>query len=154
MSYFSRSSNAFLYMGSASATSSAGLPTHAADTLREVPLLGAVTPAPRSLTSAFFNILNDAVRRAVGGKVNDKQWQGNYVVDDDQAVHNDFLSDAEVAGGNYRNYRVVYPNGRQVDFKGFVSNYAEQALEASDDPEAFRADWTITQDGADTVTYA
>lgn len=154
MSYFSRSSNAFLYMGSASATSSAGLPTHAADTLREVPLLGAVTPAPRSLTSAFFNILNDAVRRAVGGKVNDKSWQGNYVVDDDQAVHNDFLSDAEVAGGRYRNYRVVYPNGRIVDFKGFVTNYAEQALEASDDPEAFRADWTITQDGADTVTYA
>lgn len=141
-------------MGTAYASSSAALPTHAADTLRVVPLLGTITPAPRSLTSAFFNILNDAVRRAVGGKVNDKVWEGNYVVDDDEAVHNDFLSDAEVAGGRYRNYRVVYPNGRQVDFKGFISNYAEEALEASDTPEVFRANYTITQDGADTVTYA
>jgi hypothetical protein len=154
VSYFSRSSNAKLYMGAAYATSSSGLPTHAADSMREVPLLGAVTPAPRTLTSAFFNILNDAVRRAVGGKVNDKVWEGNYVVDDDEAVHNDFLSDSEIAGGRYRNYRVLYPNGRQVDFKGFVTNYAEEALEASDTPEVFRSNFTITQDGADTVTYA
>ncbi len=141
-------------MGTAYAAAASLLPAYGSDAFREVPLLGAITPAPRSLTSAFFNVLNDVFRRSVGGKASDKTWEGNFVVDDDEPVHNDFMSDAEVAGGRYRNYYQLYPNGRIVYWKGFVSNYAEAALEASDTPEVFRANFAITQDGADTVVYA
>jgi hypothetical protein len=150
VSYFSKSSNCLLYMGTSVATT---LPAVGADTMRVVPLLGAITPAPNTLSVAFFNILNDVLRRSIGGKLQDKSWEGNFVVDDAQQVHNDFINDSKVAGGQKRNWKILYPNGRIVTFVGFVSNYAEDQLEASDTPDVFRASFTITQDGAEIITF-
>lgn len=148
MSYFSRNQNAKLFMG---ASTSTPLPAFLSDSYTEVPLLGAIKPATRSLSSAFFNILNDALRRSLGGKQQDKVWSGNVVVDDDSPEHNTMMDDADIAGGRKRNWYLVYPNGRLIYWAGFVSNWDETQLEASEDPEAFRADFSIAQDGGDLV---
>lgn len=148
MGYVSKSDIAKLYMGTSTADT---LPAIGADVMREVPLLGSMKTPKRSIATAFFNILNDKLRRSVGGKTQDKIWTGGFVVDDDEQVHRDFVTDAE--GETKRNWRAVLVSGRIHEFVGFVSSYDEDELQASDTPDAWLAQFEITQDGGDTVIY-
>jgi hypothetical protein len=158
MSYYGANVNAKLYIGTSTAAS---LPAPGSDTLVEVPLLGSITPPPNELTTAFFNTLNDANRRSVGGKLNDRVCEGNVVLDWANAttvggvtVHAQMYADSIVAGGQKRNFRIVYPDSgnRQLDFVAFISNWSEEAFDAGEDAKEHRASFTLTVDGAVTVT--
>jgi hypothetical protein len=147
--YYGANTGALLYMGTSTATP---LPAPGSDTFTEVPLVGSITPPPNEQSTGFFNVLNDANRRSVGGKLNDRLVEGDLVIDWTESVHvamhNDSLAEQK------RNWRIVYPDsgGRQLDFVGFVSKWAEEAFSASDEAKEHRASYTITVDGAITVT--
>lgn len=158
MSFYGANVNAKLYIG---ASTAASLPAPGSDTFTEVPLLGSVTPPANELTVAQFSILNDANRRSVGGKLNDRTCEGSLVIDWAHAstvggvsVHVAMYNDSIVAGGQKRNFRIVYPdpNLRQLDFVAFVSNWAEEAFDAGEDAKEHRSNFTLTVDGAVTVT--
>lgn len=151
MAYYGANVNAKLYIG---ASTAASLPAPGADSFTEVPLLGSVTPPANELSTGFFNILNDADRRSVGGKLNDRTCPGSVVLDWTQTPHTNMYADSIVAGGQKRNWRIVYPdsNNRQLDFVGFISSWTETAFDAGEDAVEHRADFVITVDGAITVT--
>lgn len=149
--YYAANVNAFLYIGTSTATT---LPAPGSDSFTVVPLLGSVTPPTNELTTAFFSILNDASKRSVGGKLGDRIVEGNLVVDWTETVHTNMYADSIIAGGRKRNWRIVYPdsNTRQLDFVAFVSNWSEEAFDAGEDAKEHRASFTLTVDGAITVT--
>lgn len=151
MSYYGANVNAKLYIGTSTAST---LPSPGSDTFTEVPLLGSITPPSNELSTAFFNVLNDANRRSVGGKLNDRTCEGDLVIDWTQSVHTSMYSDSIVAGGQKRNWRIVYPdaNNRQLDFVAFLSSWKEEPFTASDDAKEHRATFTLTVDGSVTVT--
>ena len=151
MAFYGANVNAFLYIGTSTATP---LPAPGSDSFTEVPLLGSITPPGNELTTAFFNVLNDADRRSVGGKLNDRTCEGSLVIDWTQAVHTSMYADSIVAGGQKRNWRIVYPdsNDRTLDFVGFISTWTEEAFDAGEDAKEHRANFTVTVDGAITVT--
>jgi hypothetical protein len=151
MAYYGANVNAKLYMG---ASTAASLPVPGSDSFTEVPLLGSITPPANELTTAFFNILNDADRRSVGGKLGDRTCEGSVVIDWTETAHTNMYADSIVAGGQKRNWRIEYPDSgtRRLDFVAFVSNWAEEAFDAGEDAKEHRATFTLTVDGAITVT--
>ena len=78
MAYYGSNVGAVLYIGTSTATP---LPAPGSDTFTEVPLLGSVTPPANELSTAFFNVQNDADRRSVGGTLGDRTVPGNVVLD-------------------------------------------------------------------------
>ena len=151
MAYYGANVNAKLYMGASTATS---LPAPGSDTFTEVPLLGSVTPPTITINTAFFNILNDADRRSVGGTRGDQTVPGNVVLDWTLTVHQNMYSDANVAGGQKRNWYIEYPdaNDRRLDFIGFISSWEEAAFDAGEEAVEHRCDFVITVDGDVTAT--
>jgi hypothetical protein len=149
--YYGANTGALLYIGASTATP---LPAPGADSFTEVPLVGTITPPPNELSSAFFNVLNDADRRSVGGKLNDRSVEGDLVIDWTETAHQNIYADSIVAGGRKRNWRIVYPDSgnRQLDFVAFISKWTEEAFSASDDAKEHRASYTLSVDGAITVT--
>jgi hypothetical protein len=148
--YYSASADATLYIGTATALAGETLPADGADTFTEVPLLGTITPPPKEQTAGSFYVLNDNNPRAVGGRAQLKECPGNLVVDHSEAVHNAMSADADIAGARKRNWRLVYPDGHTLSFKGFVYKWVETAFDAGQDATAHRADFTIRVDGAVT----
>lgn len=151
MAYYGANVDAKLYIGASTATP---LPAPGADSFTEVPLVGSITPPANILSTAFFNVLNDSDRRSVGGKLGDRTTPGNIVLDWTETAHTNMYADSIVAGGQKRNWRIVYPdaNDRQLDFVGFVSEWTEEAFDAGEDAKEHRANFVITIDGAVTVT--
>ncbi len=149
--YYSAAAGAKLYVGAAT---SAVLPAPGSDTFTEVPLLGTIGPPPHEIASAFFSVLNDTTKRSVGGKKADQLLEGDLVIDWSEPVHVAMYADMQVAGGQKRNYRIVYPdsNNRQLDFKAFLSKWTEEPFDASQDAKEHRAAFSLTVDGAITVT--
>jgi hypothetical protein len=141
--------SAKLFMGQSTAET---LPDPSADTYDEVLLTGSLTPPSYALTTAFFNVTNDKERRSIGGKLGDQSIEGNFVIDWDDDIHNKIYADASTVGGVKRNWYLEYAGGRRLDFRGFVSNFAEESLEASDEAKEHRA--TVTCDGGITATPA
>jgi hypothetical protein len=150
VSYY-ESNSGKLFMGQSTAEV---LPAPEADTFEEVPLTGSITPPPNVLSSAHFNITNDGQRRSLGGKLGDQTTEGNLVIDWDSPVHVDMFNDSKTVGGVKRNWYIEYASGRRLDFRGYVSNWAEEPLEASDEAKEHRANWTISIDGGVTATQA
>jgi len=150
--YYSANVGAKLFMGASTATP---LPAPGSDSFTEVPLLGSVTPPANELSTGFFNILNDANRRSVGGKLNDRTVPFNVVADWTETVHQNMEADSIVAGGRKRNWYILYPdaNARRDDFVGFISQWTKTAFDAGEDAVEHRIDGVITVDGAVTVTY-
>ncbi len=152
MAYYSSNTGAKLYIGT---STSVPLPAPGSDTFTEVPLLGSVTPPAYEQSTASFRVQNDANPRSVGGTIGEQSVPGNIVCEwSDSPVHTNMKNDAKVAGGRKRNWRIVYPDAstRQLDFVGFISNWAEAAFDAGEDAVEHRADFTITVDGAITET--
>lgn len=156
MTFYSGNVNAKLYMG---ASTAASLPAPGADTFTEVPLTGNIKPPQNTLSTGFFNVLNDPNRRSVGGKLGDRVVTGNVVLDWNnaatvggvschQAMYNDSLSEQK------RNWQIVYPdeNNRQLDFVAFLSDWEEEEFNADEEAKEHRANYTLTVDGPITVT--
>jgi hypothetical protein len=149
--YYSAAAGARLLMGASTATP---LPAPGSDTFTEVPLLGTIGTPNHEIGSAFFNVLNDTNKRSVGGKKADQLLEGDVVVDWTEPVHTTMYADLQVAGGQKRNWRIVYPDSgaRQLDFKAFLSKWQEEPFDASQDAKEHRAAFTLTLDGAITVS--
>jgi hypothetical protein len=151
MTFYAANVDAKLYIGASSAVP---LPAYGADTFTEVGLVGSITPPANVLSTAFFNVLNDADRRSVGGKLGDRTVPGNLVIDWTDTTHTTLYADSIVAGGTKRNYRIIYPdaNDRQLDFVAFISEWTEEAFDAGEDAKEHRASFVLTVDGDVTVT--
>ena len=149
--YYGTSVGAKLYMG---ASTAAVLPAPGSDSFTEVPLLGMVTPPANTISVSFFNVQNDSNKRSVGGKSGDRTLPGNIVIDWTEAIHASMYADSVVAGGQKRNWRLVYPdaNARQLDFVAFLSSWTESPLDSAEDAKEHRADFVLNIDGAITVT--
>jgi hypothetical protein len=145
------SNTARLFMGQSTA---ANLPEPDADQFDEVPLTGSVTPPANVLSAAGFSVTNDRNRRSLGGKLGDQLIEGNVVIDWDTPEHNAMYEDSKTVGGVKRNWYLEYASGRRLDFRGFMSNWTEESLEASDDAKEHRSNFTITIDGGVTATPA
>jgi hypothetical protein len=147
---FYEANDARLYMGQSTADV---LPEPDADEFVEVPLTGSITPPSNTLSTAFFNVTNDRNRRSLGGKPGDQTVEGNCVVDWDSPVHNAMFEDSKTSGGVKRNWYMEYAGDRRrLDFRAFVSSWAEEALEANDDASEHRANFTLSLDGEATAT--
>jgi len=151
MAYYGQSVNAFLYIGTSTATP---LPAPAGDSFTVIPLLEILTPPGLETSIGTFSILNDANKRSVGGKSNDKVVEGTVVIDWTEATHVSMYADAALAGGQKRNWRIVYPdsNTRQLDFVAFVAKWTEESFDATGDAKEHVAAFTLAVDGAITVT--
>jgi hypothetical protein len=151
MAFYGANVDAKLYIGASTATT---LPAPGSDTFTEVALVGSITPPANTMSVGFFNVLNDADRRSVGGKLGDRTVPGNLVIDWTESTHTTMYADSIVAGGQKRNWRIVYPdaNDRQLDFVAFVSEWTEEAFDAGEDAKEHRANFVLTVDGDVTVT--
>lgn len=149
--YYGNNSGAKLYMGASTATT---LPAPGSDTFSEVPLLGTITPPPNTQSVNSFNVLNDANPRSVGGKLQARSVPGDLVIDWTESVHNSMYTDSIVAGGQKRNWRIVYPdsNNRQLDFVAMVTDWKEEAFDAGGDVKEHRATFVLSVAGTGAIT--
>jgi hypothetical protein len=130
------------------------LPLPAADTFEEVALTGQIGLPAYTRETAFFNVTNDRNRRSLGGKLGDQTVEGNVVVDWDEQSHNDMFGDASADAAVKRNWYIDYADGRRLDFVGFISNWAEEPINADEEATESRANFTVSIDGAVTATPA
>lgn len=149
--FYGNNTNARLFYGSSTTDP---LPAPGSDTFTEVPLLGKFKPPPNKLNVSFFSILNDAVRRAVGGRLGDRTVPFSVKIDWLLTPVNTIYADSIVPGGRKRNWRITYPdaNNRQLDFQAFVSNWEEGEFDAESDGEVHGADSEISLASDITVT--
>jgi len=149
--FYGSNTGAFLYMGASTAST---LPAPGSDTFTQVPLVGTITPPPNVLSSGFFNVLNDAVRRVIGGKLGDRVVDGDLVIDWTATEHSNMYADSIIAGGRKRNWYIIYPDSgnRRLDFVAFVSKWTEESFNSSNDAKEHRASYTLAVNGAITVT--
>lgn len=145
--FYSASAGAKLFMGQSTASP---LPSDAADTFLEVPLLGLITPPNKEIQTGYFSILNDTNKRSVGGKKADQESPGDLVCDWSEPVHIAMFLDLDVPGGQKRNWRIVYPDSgsRTLKFPGFLSKWTEEAFDAGQDAKEHRAAFSIAVSGA------
>ena len=148
---YTASNDGRLFMGQSVEES---LPAPGSDTYEEVALTGQIGLPAYTRETAFFNVTNDRDRRSLGGKLGDQTIEGNVVVDWDEETHNAMFDDARAEEAVKRNWYVDYADGRRLDFVGFVSSWAEEAINADDEAKESRANFTISIDGAVTATAA
>lgn len=153
MSYHGNNFDCLLYIGTASASSSAALPSYAADSFTEIGMTGKIKLPVYERSVGRFNVLNDDNRRAVSGKLGDQDCSGDIVlgVNDGEATHNTMFADVNT-GNIYRNWRVVTPVGEIHEFKGFLSRWERDEYDASTDAAEVHAQFNIAVDVKPTVT--
>lgn len=149
MSYYGQNVDALLYMG---ASTTDPLPSAASDTFTEVPLTQVITPPAWEKSSGFFNVLNDAAKRSIGGKLAEQVIEGNIVIDHSEPVHLDMISDVQTTGDVKRNWRVVYPDGWTLDFVAFVSRLSDEAFDATTDAKEHTSAYRLSVDGTVTTS--
>lgn len=156
MSFHGNNVDCILYIGTANYSTAAGgadsLPAYASDTFTEVGLTGKITLPTYEISKASFNVLNDSVRRAVGGKLAEQTLPFDIVLDDTDATHDTLFADMAVVGGNYRNYRVVTPTNETHEFKGFINKWTREQYDASSDAKEVHVECEIAITGAVTVS--
>lgn len=147
---YTTSNDGRLFMGQSTL---AELPDPATDTFEEVALTGQIGLPAYTRETAFFNVTNDRDRRSLGGKLGDQTIEGNVVVDWEEKSHQDMFADAGAATAVKRNWYIEYADSlRRLDFVGFISNWAEEPISADEEAKESRANFTISIDGAVTVT--
>ena len=149
--YYGQNVNAKLYIGTSTASP---LPAPGSDTFTEVPLVEVITPAANETSVGTFSILNDATKRSVGGKFADQVLEGTLVIDWTEAVHLSMFADSRVAGGQKRNWRLIYPDtgARQEDFVAFIAKWAPESFDSTGDAKEHVSTFTLAIDGGITVT--
>lgn len=149
MSYYTQNTGAKLYMGASTADP---LPAPGSDTLTEVPLVQVFTPPLFEQSVGTFNVLNDANKRSVGGKLSDQTITGTIVRDGSETLHLNMFADVKVSGGQKRNWRTEWPDGMIEDFVAFVSRIAPASFDATGDAAPHVFEFTLNVDGAVTQT--
>jgi hypothetical protein len=149
MSYYTQNTDAKLYMGTSTADP---LPAPGADSFTEVPLVQVITPPLWEQSVGTFNVLNDANKRSVGGKLADQAISGTIVRDGTEATHLAMFADVKVSGGQKRNWRTVWPDGLIEDCVAFPSRIAPAAFDATGDAAPHVYEYTLSVDGAVTQT--
>lgn len=149
MSYYTQNVDAKLFMGSSTADP---LPAPGSDTFTEVPLVQIITPPIWEQSVGTFNVLNDANKRSVGGKLADQVVEGTIVRDSTEATHTAIFSDVKVVGGQKRNWYTEWPDGLREDFVGFMSRLAPASFDATGDAQPHVFEYRISVDGEVTQT--
>jgi len=144
MSYYTQNTDAKLFMGASTADP---LPAPGSDTFTEVPLVQVLTPPIWEQSVGTFNVLNDANKRSVGGKLADQSVGGTIVRDGSEATHLNMFADVKVAGGRKRNWYTLWPDGMREDFVGFASRIAPASFDATGDAAPHVFEYTIAVDG-------
>lgn len=151
-SFHSNNVDCILYIGAASSTASVdALPAYGSETFAEVGLTGKIKLPKYEKSVGRFNVLNDANKRAVGGKLGDQDISGDLVLDDTDATHDTMFADMQTAGNVYRNWKVVTPTGEQHFAKGFVSSWDRDEYNAEGDAKEIHVAWNVAVSGAVTV---
>lgn len=147
--FYSANTAAFIYMGTSTATP---LPAPGADTFTVVPLTGKIKVPGLEQSTGGFNVLNDTVKRAIGGKLGDRTVDVDLVIDW-QTLHAQIKIDCGIPN-RQRNWRIIYPDNsaRQLDFVAFPSKWDEDEFDASADAKEHHAQFTLTVNGAVTET--
>ena len=146
---YTTSNDGRLFMGQ---STTVPLPAPGSDTYEEVALTGQIGLPAYTRETAFFNVTNDRNRRAIGGKLGDQVIEGNLVVDWEEQSHQDMFDDAGATAAVKRNWYIEYADTRRLDFVGFVSNWAEEPINADDEAKESRANYTISIDGPVAVS--
>lgn len=149
--YHGNNTDCLLYVGTASASSSAALPTYAAEAFIEVGMTGKIKLPIYERSVGRFNVLNDDNRRAVSGKLGDQDCSGDIVLDDAEATHATLFADVNT-GSIYRNWRVVTPTGEIHEFKGFLNRWERDEYDANVDAAEVHVQFNIAVDVKPTVT--
>lgn len=156
MSFHGNNVDCILSIGTANYSTAAGgaasLPAYASDTFTEVGLTGKITLPTYEISHTSFNVLNDSVRRAVGGKLAEQLVPFDIVLDDTDATHTTLFADMSVVGGNFRNYQVVTPTGEIHQFKGFLQKWTREQYDASSDAKEVHVECEISISGTVTVS--
>jgi hypothetical protein len=148
MSYYGQNVDALLHVG---ASSDDPLPSAASDTFTEVPMTQVITPPTWEKSVGYFNILNDANKRSIGGKLADQAIEGNIVIDHSEPIIVQMFEDVQAVGNVKRNWRITYPDGWTLDFVGFMSRWTEEPFDATGDAKEHIASYRISIDGAVTA---
>lgn len=150
--YYSGNVGNKLFMGRAT---SVPLPAPGADVFDEVPLLVSIKPPVNELSVGRFSVQNDANRRSVGGKLNDRATPGAVVIDWSETVHRNMEADSIFVGGRKRNWYILHADSgaRREDYVGFINKFEQQDMSASEDAKEHVVNFEIAVDGAVAVTY-
>ena len=141
MAHYGSNVDGKLYKGNSTAVPLIAVGT---DVLVELPLLESVTPPANELQSSSFNVLNQAAPLNLGGKLAVQTVDAVLALDWTSTLITDMYTDSVTAGGRRRNWKLLYPTGRFMTFQGFVTKWAEEALDAGEDIVEHRVAITIT----------
>lgn len=152
MARYSKTTNYKLYVGAAAVAGSAsGLTVPGSDTFSQVFNLTEVKRGALTQAAGEFYTLDSALPEAIGGRRQPIDWTGRILHDKALTPHVTLETDVSVAGGNYRNFRVDYPDATRFDFVGFLTQWDEDGAEASGDATPPKSvGITIRQTGAET----
>lgn len=130
MSNYTRLTNWKLFIG-ASVTDPPAAP--GSDTFTRVMRLISVVPGPNSQPAAEFFVLDSTDAESLGGQLAPRDWPVKIYDDAAMTPHTTLEADSLIAGGRKRNFRVEKPNGKRIDFVGFVNQWTPEGAEASGD---------------------
>lgn len=152
MARYSKNTGYKLFVGAAAvAASPTGLPVPGSDTFNRVFNLSNVKRGALTQPAGEFYTLDSPIPESIGGNPAPVDWTGRILHDEALTPHVTLESDVLVATGNYRNFRVDYPNGKRYDFVGFMTQWDEEEAEGSGDATAPKAvSITIRQTGSAT----
>lgn len=150
MSAYSQNTGAFLYIGT---STSDPLPAPGSDSFTEIEEAQVLAPVQWERSVGTYNVLNDTSKRSVGGKLGDQTITGTIVLDETIATHATFFSEITAAGsGQKRNWRLVWPSGKQEDFVAFISRVAPASFDATGDAAPHTFEFTLSVSGSVTRT--
>lgn len=152
MARYSKTTDYKLYVGTAAVVGSAsGLTVPGSDTFNRVFNLQNVKRGSLTQAAGEFYTLDSPLPESIGGRPAPVDWTGRILHDKTLSPHATLEADVLIATGNYRNFRVDYPDATRFDFVGFVTQWDEDEAEASGDatpPKGVAL--TIRQTGAAT----
>lgn len=149
MAFYGSNVDAKLEFGASTASP---LPAIASDTFTIIPLLETVQPPSNELSTATFNVHNQAAPLALGGKLAQQTIEFSMALDWAIVGVGTLYTDGVTPGGRRRNWKLTYPNGRLLTFQGFISKWTEEAMEAGEEVVEHRVSVTITLTSAVTAT--
>lgn len=145
---YSKTTNFKLFVG-ASTTDPPVAP--GSDTFTRVFNLTNVKRGSLTQQAAEFYTLDDEEANSIGGRLAPVDWTGRLLHDKALAPHAGLEADVAVGGGQFRNYRVEYPDNTRFDFVGFCTLWDEEEAEATGDATPPKAvSFTIRQSGGVT----
>lgn len=154
MGFYTTQTGAKLKMGTSTADP---LPAPGSDTFVEITIVEDFDPIAFEQTPSFFSVLSSTSRNSIGGRLNDVTISGTVALDWSTvgiATASQLETDARVAGGQKRNYQIIYPDSgaRQYDGVAFISSFKASKFDANANASEHKAAITLAFTGVITVT--